>query len=105
VISGRIVLGRRKKLFTYLIVISVLALVVFLGGFAAKLWEETGGDEAVIVVPVAEIRSGPGEDFVVQTSLGEGAEVRVRRPGEQWTEVSLGPEMAGWVKSSDLERI
>jgi tetratricopeptide (TPR) repeat protein len=105
VVSIGIVLGRRKKLFAYLIVVAVFGLVAFLSGFGAKLWEERRRNEAVIVVPVAEVRSGPGEGFVVQTSLGEGAEVRVRRPGEQWTEVSLGPEMAGWVRSSDLERI
>jgi tetratricopeptide (TPR) repeat protein len=105
VVSARIILGRRKKLFAYLTVIAVFMVIASAAGFGAKLWEERRGNEAVVVVPVAEVRSGPGEDFVVQTSLGEGAEVKVRRPGEQWTEVSLGPEMAGWVKSSELEII
>lgn len=103
--SVRIASRRRKKSLAYLMVIAVFALVAFLGGFTAKLWEEQHGNEAIIVVPVAEVRSGPGEDFVVQTSLGEGAEVRVRRLGEQWTEVSLGPDIAGWIRSSELEVI
>lgn len=104
-ISAMILLGRRKRLFVYLAVIAAFVLVSSLAGFGAKLWEERRGAEAIVVVPLAEVRSGPGEDFVVQTSLGEGAEVRVKRPGEQWTEVSLGPDMAGWVRSSELETI
>ena len=105
VISCRILLGRRKKSFAYLAVIATFVLVASMAGFATKLWEERRGGEAVVVAPVAEVRSGPGEDFVVQTSLGEGAEVKIKRSGEQWTEVSLGPDLAGWMKSSELEAI
>jgi tetratricopeptide (TPR) repeat protein len=105
VISAMILMRRRKRLLVYLAVIASFVLIASLAGFGAKLWEQRGGAEAVVVVPLAEVRSGPGEDFVIQTSLGEGAEVRIKRPGEQWTEVSLGPDLAGWVKSSELETI
>lgn len=100
-----IVSRARRRLLRYLIACAVLALVLSCVQFGAKLWGEMNRTEAVVVVPVAEVRSGPGEDFVVQTSLGEGAEVLVKRSGGGWTEVALGPELAGWVRSSTLETI
>lgn len=104
-ISFRIVSGRRLRLLAYFSVLAAFVLVASLAGFSAKLMQERNRVEAVVIVPLAEVRSGPGEDFVVQTTLGEGAEVRVRRSGDLWTEVALGPELAGWVRSSELEAI
>ncbi len=80
-------------------------VIVFASCFGAKLWADVHRTEAVIIVPSARVLSGPGDDFVVQTSLGEGAVVRVKRSGGQWVEVLLGPEMAGWVRRSNLEVI
>jgi tetratricopeptide (TPR) repeat protein len=105
IVSLRILLRRKKKLLSYLAVITSVVLVASAAGFGSKLWEEHRELGAVVVAPVVEVRSGPGEDFVVQTSLGEGAEVKIKRPGGQWTEVSLGPDLTGWIKSSELEAI
>jgi tetratricopeptide (TPR) repeat protein len=95
----------RRRLMRYLIACALAALVVSSVQFGAKLWGELSREEAVVIVSQAYVRSGPGEDFVVQTSLGEGAEVLVKRSGGEWTEISLGPDLAGWVKSSSLEII
>jgi tetratricopeptide (TPR) repeat protein len=100
-----IVARDRRRLLRYLIACALVALVVSSIQFGAKLWGELNRVEAVVVVPLADVRSGPGEDFVVQTSLGEGAEVLVKRSGGEWTEIGLGPDLAGWVKSSSLEII
>ena len=104
-LSFRILSGRHRRLTGYLVASVSLLLAVWLAGFGAKLWDDLKVTEAVIVVPAAKVRSGPGEDFVVQTSLGEGAEVTVRRSGDKWTEVSLGGDLAGWIRSTDLEVI
>ena len=104
-LSVRIAFGVRGRVVVYLIACAGIALAVLSAGFCAKLWDEIRVTEAVVVAPVAEVRSGPGEDFVVQTSLGEGAQVQVKRPGGQWTEVELGPDLTGWMRSSSLEII
>lgn len=104
-LSFRVLSEGHRRIVGYLTAAVALVLAVSLADFGAKLWRDLERAEAIIVVPVAKVRSGPGEDFVVQTSLGEGAEVTVRRYGERWTEVSLEGDLAGWIKSTDLEVI
>jgi hypothetical protein len=101
----RVLHQRRLRLWSYC---SVAAAFVFFGmatSLSVKLHDERARSEAVVVARSTDVRSGPGEDFVVQTTLAEGAEVEVKRTGEQWTEISLGPEFAGWVRSGDVEVI
>jgi len=78
------------------------ALALTAGAAVSKALQEERRVEAVILVPSAEVRSGPGEEFVVETTLGEGAEVRVKRSGEEWTEIALGPQLTGWVRTEQL---
>jgi hypothetical protein len=101
----RVLHQRRVRLWGYCSVVAALVFVSMSVSLGSKLHRERTSSEAVVVVRLTDVRSGPGEDFVVQTSLAEGAEVKVKRTGEQWTEISLGPEFAGWVRSRDVEII
>ena len=101
----RVLHQRRIRLWSYC---AAAAAVVFFGmstSLGAKLHAVRASTEAVVVARSTDVRSGPGEDFVVQTTLAEGAEVEVKRTGGDWTEISLGPEFAGWVRSGDVEVI
>jgi tetratricopeptide (TPR) repeat protein len=101
----RVLYPRRLRLWGYCSVLSALVLAGSLASLGAKLHVERAASEAVVVAQQADVRSGPGEEFVVQASLVEGAEVKVKRTGETWIEISLGPDFAGWVKTADVEII
>jgi len=101
----RVLHQRRLRLWSYCSVAAAFVFFSMATSLAVKLHDESMSSEAVVVARSTDVRSGPGEDFVVQTTLAEGAEVEVKRAGEQWTEISLGPEFAGWVRSGDVEVI
>lgn len=61
---------------------------------------------AVIAVPVAEIRSGPGTNFPASASAAQGHLLRIEDEKDDWYEVILTSQgLKGWIPKKDIEKI
>lgn len=62
-------------------------------------------DIAVIVAPDSQLRSGPGENNTVLFKVNPGLQVKIIEESRDWVQVSASSNIAGWIQSSNLERI
>lgn len=61
---------------------------------------------AVVAVPVAEIRSGPGTNFPANASVAQGHLLTVLDKKDHWYEVVVNAQsLKGWVENDALEKI
>lgn len=89
---------------------SMIVLVV-LAGFSLgfSLWQRSdriSADSAIIVKPVASVKSTPGaeasKDLFV---LHEGAKVSIEDEVGEWLNIKLSDGRVGWIRSNELEVI
>jgi tetratricopeptide (TPR) repeat protein len=89
-----------------LAVVTGILLVVVCGALAARLYQERSIREAVILAQEVAVRTGPGEDFVLEFRLHEGTKVRAREERGDWIRVSVGgTDLEGWLPAGSLEEI
>ena len=82
-----------------LVALSVVALLASRGA-------ADPGADAVVVAHQVELRSGPGDHYIVEFGLHSGAEVRVLESKEGWARVTLpGDGAQGWAPTEAVERI
>lgn len=81
-----------------------LAALLAVGVFVERRIE-TQSREGVILDAAADVRTGPGAENTVAFVVHEGTEVSVLRTNGGWTEISLSPELKGWVAASAVESI
>jgi len=79
-----------------------LLLVVVLGYTGARTAIERSRTTAVVLPEAVEVRSEPDRTGKLVFTLHAGSEVRVERRVGGWVEISLGPELKGWVPDPDL---
>lgn len=83
-----------------------LPLLIVLAGWAGARTYDLTREWAVVAVPTAEVRSGPGDQFPVGYTAPEGQRALIlnRRPG--WIELGIpSKSLKGWVADSAVERI
>jgi tetratricopeptide (TPR) repeat protein len=91
-------------------VFGVALAVAILFGLVC-LWEirsESGRREGVVMAPVADVKTGPGDSYTVAFQVHEGTEVDLGRTENGWTEVSVASpanELKGWVAPGAVEAI
>jgi hypothetical protein len=62
--------------------------------------------DAVVLASEVAVRTGPGEDFMLEFRLHEGTKVRVREGRGQWARVSVsGTDLEGWLPAGSIEVI
>lgn len=81
-----------------------LAALLALGVFVERRIEAQSR-EGVILDPAADVRTGPGSENTVAFVVHEGTEVGVLRTSGGWTEISLSPELKGWVSAAAVESV
>lgn len=83
-----------------------LLLALGVGGFYAWRAALQNQPLAVVAAPVAELRSGPGEQFPAQANVAQGRLLLVQDTKDQWSEVVVKSQgIKGWMESSSLEKI
>lgn len=83
-----------------------LPLLIVLAGWAGIRAHDLNRRWAVVAVPTAEVRSGPGDQFPVGYTAPEGQRALIlnRRPG--WIELGIpSKSLKGWVTESAVEAI
>ncbi len=89
------------------VVAALVVSVVVVGGTLAFRTAQVRGDvEAVVLAEEVGVRTGPGEDFVLEFRLHEGTKVRVDESRDDWVRVSVpGTDLNGWMPDGTMERI
>ena len=88
-------------------IVVVSALLVLTGGlFGYRIHRTAAVREAVVVVADVPVRTGPGDDFVLEFRLHEGTKVRLREARDDWARVSVeGTDLEGWLPERAVEEI
>jgi hypothetical protein len=102
---GILMLFRGPKRHLRLGFVTVLILMVIFGSsLLAKIYYESV-DHGVVIAPEVEIRSGPGEDYILQVTGHEGLEFRLDGEAETWYRISLPNGIRGWIPKDAAEII
>ncbi len=89
------------------LVFSILLLVLF-GYFLISVfyWRGvTGENVAVVVVPEAVLRSGPGEEYKEIVAVHDGLEVRIIERRQEWALIQIPGGLGGWVEKGKIEPV
>jgi tetratricopeptide (TPR) repeat protein len=103
VAAGIFILLRGAKRYLLFGLICFLILFAISG---TSLWAKIKSDSiqyGVVVAPQAEVRSGPGSDYVLQFTGHEGLEFRVDEQAEGWYRISLPNGIKGWIPKEAVE--
>ena len=96
--------GRRTGFFTGIV---MLMLAAFSVGFS--IWQKKdymSADEAVIMRPVASVKSSPSAEASTDLFiLHEGAKVRILDEVGRWRNIELADGRQGWLPADDMEII
>jgi tetratricopeptide (TPR) repeat protein len=77
---------------------SVPILLLWAGRVAVE------GEPLAVVIETAAGRSGPGGDYQLEFTAGEGTEVVVEKSQEGWALVTVPAGYRGWIEDDKLER-
>ena len=110
VASIAVVLGLVRGAFpAWLVRTAVVAAVLAVAATAFVVYREVGegrAQDAVIMAREVGVRTGPGQDFVLEFRLHEGTRVVVREVRGDWARIAInGTDLAGWLPASTAERI
>jgi hypothetical protein len=105
-----VVFGVLRRFFppwlTRTVIVVAVVLVAAVGTLGFRVGRAGRVREAVIVALDVSVRTGPGNDFVLEFRLHEGTKVRVREARESWTRVSVeGTDLEGWLPEEAIEEI
>jgi len=96
--------AKRKVLF-YTVWVFAAALIISSIFLAAKIHGENSIKHAVVISEKVDVRSGPKEDYLLQFTLHEGAEVRLVKESQGWYEIDLSKDLRGWLPKDSVEAI
>lgn len=89
-------------------VVAVLAVALLGAGLLLgyRVHRDAAVREAVITSAEVPVRTGPGDDFVLEFKLHEGTKVRMREARDEWVRVSVeGTDLEGWLPEGAVEEI
>jgi uncharacterized protein YgiM (DUF1202 family) len=81
---------------------SVACLLVVATVTAGRWHHEQVRNEAVVIVEMAEVRSGPAGNFPVLFQVHDGLTVNIEGEREGWVRIGLGGEWVGWLPSGSV---
>jgi len=87
-------------------IVMAIHLAVAGGLLTYRVHRESTVHEAVIVVADVPVRTGPGDDFVLEFRLHAGTKIRVSEERDDWARVSVeGTDLEGWLPGRAVEEI
>jgi hypothetical protein len=99
-----ILFTRSKRVLLWGLTIFLLVFVIFSSSLAAKFYFDSI-KSGVLIVPQAEVRSGPGEDYTLQFTGHEGLEFQINEEAGGWYRISLPNGVKGWIPKDAVEII
>lgn len=104
VIAILVLFRRSKRALLWGLTIFLVVLIIFSTSFATKLYFGSV-ESGVVIVPEAEVRSGPGGDYTLQFTGHEGLEFQINEEAEGWYRISLPNGVKGWIPREAVEII
>ena len=102
---GILMIFKRSRRYLQLVFVTLLVfLVIFGSSLFAKIYFDSL-DYGVVIAPQVDVRSGPGDDFILQFTGHEGLEFRVDEEAEGWYRISLPNGIKGWIPQEAVEII
>ncbi len=95
---------RSRRCLRVVFVTLLIFLLIFGSSLFAKIYFDSV-DYGVVVSSQVEVRSGPGEDFILQFTGHEGLEFRVDEEAEGWYRILLPNGIKGWIPKEAVEII
>ena len=95
---------RSKRALLWGLGILLLVFVIFSSSLVTKLYFNSL-KSGVLIVPQAEVRSGPGEDYTLQFTGHEGLEFQINEEAEGWYRISFPNGVKGWILKETVEII
>lgn len=96
--------GQRKA--SFVVACVVLLFAVFAVLFAASLRVNANSeDEAIVMVPVSNIKSAPNATGNNLFILHEGSKVEILEEAGKWCRIEISDGRQGWMQKSDIEVI
>jgi hypothetical protein len=89
----------------YALVFSSVLAVVGAGVLAGKTSSSSEGVDAIVLVALSDVRSGPGETNPQLVEIHEGLKVNILGSREEWLQVSLPNGVTGWIRENHVEAI
>jgi tetratricopeptide (TPR) repeat protein len=110
IVIGCVVAGVLRGAFqpwlTRLTTVMLVHLLVAGAIFGYRLYRTNTVREAVVVATDVPVRTGPGDDFVLEFRLHEGTKVRLREARDDWARIYVeGTDLEGWLPGRTLEEI
>ena len=104
-IFGIVMILRRSRRYPRLLfAVFLFFLLLFGSSLLAKIHLDSL-EYGVVVVSEAQVRSGPGADYVLQFTGHEGLEFRVDEKTKEWYRILLPNGIKGWIPSEAVEII
>lgn len=96
--------GKLKK-YIYGILISFILLIFLTFYHIQRVSDLHNNKYAVIIAPDSQLRSGPGEGNTILFEISPGVTIRIIDVNRDWVQVTASPEIAGWIKIKNIEKI
>ena len=87
------------------LLVSAAGLLVAVTVTAARWYHEEVRDEAVVIVAMAEVKSGPADNFPILFQVHDGLTVNIEGEREGWVRIGLGGEWVGWLTSDSVTSV
>lgn len=96
---------RTRSATGYALLVSCLALLMAIGFLSIKIYDSLVNEEAVVLRPTAEVRTGPDASSEPVFTLHEGAKVQLVEHRDDWLRIRLPDGKNGWLAQDDIEGI
>ncbi len=87
------------------LLVSAACLLVVATVTVGRWYHEQVRNEAVVIVEMAEVKSGPAENFPVLFQVHDGLTVNIEGEREGWVRIGLGGEWVGWLTSDSVTSV
>lgn len=96
---------RTRSAAGYALLVSCVALFSATGFLGIKIYDNLANEEAIVLQPTAEVRTGPDASSEPVFTLHEGAKVQLVEHRDGWFRIRLPDGKNGWLSQDDLEGI
>lgn len=97
---GFVTMTRRKK--KRGIIVPIFAFLALTAGLLGLKYGQHAQLKAIIVVEQASVRTGPGQDFQLLTTLQEGREMSIKKINKEFAKIQSPNGLIGWVALQEL---
>jgi len=97
--------GLMRGLGATFFVLATLVLLILTPSLLYKIKLQESSQSAIVLKPVCEMYSGPGDTYQLLTRVHEGTKFNLVQQNGEWISVTLTNGKGGWVRLSDLGKI